>query len=150
MIVIAILAIIAIPNVLEARKSGNESSAIGSLRTLVAAQELFHHANGRFASLGELAAAGLIDPELGSGMNHGYLFETPIVIGSVWNGTATPAAPGKSGDLSFFRTRPVSFAPSSAPRPPLLPLPSTPSHCCLRTRRTAAPPAGPAAPAPCG
>ena len=39
--IIAIIAAIAIPNLIEARKGANESAAISSLRTLVTVQSLF-------------------------------------------------------------------------------------------------------------
>ncbi len=55
MIIIAIIAAIAIPNLLRARASANESSAISSLRTLVSSQALFFQTEDKYAtSLQEL------------------------------------------------------------------------------------------------
>jgi len=46
--VIAILAAIAIPSLLRARVSGNESATIGDMRTVLSAQTAYHSANGGF------------------------------------------------------------------------------------------------------
>jgi type IV pilus assembly protein PilA len=107
--VIAIIAAIAIPNLIEARKGSNEAAAIGALRTLVTAQALFREGDkdgdgvlDYAASLDELAAAGLIDNVLGSGMKQGYTFTIGGAAVFNWSGTADPVTPGKSGDRYFF------------------------------------------------
>ena len=111
--VINIIAAIAIPNLIEARKGSNEAGAIGALRTLTTAQALFREGdkdgNGKLdyaTSLQALAAAGLIDTALGSGTKQGYQFEINIPAGTssetFWGGAATPRSPGKSGDRFFF------------------------------------------------
>ena len=71
--IIAIIAAIAIPGLLRARMSGNEASAIGSMRTIVSAQQTYASTNGGFAvDLAVLAtpclgsSAGFISPNLGS------------------------------------------------------------------------------------
>ena len=111
--IIAIIAAIAIPNLIEARKGSNEAAAIGALRTLTTAQALFREGdkdgNGKFdyaSSLGQLSAAGLIDPALASGTKQGYHF---VIVpsansssGDFFTFTAAPRSPGKSGDRSFF------------------------------------------------
>jgi prepilin-type N-terminal cleavage/methylation domain-containing protein len=72
--IIGIIAAIAIPGLLRARMSGNESSAIGSLRVINSAQHAFTAAcgNGRYAAdlsvLGTPPLAGgasFISPDLG-------------------------------------------------------------------------------------
>ena len=46
--IIGIIAAIAIPSLLRARVSANESAAIGDIRTLVSAEAAYHGANGGF------------------------------------------------------------------------------------------------------
>jgi type IV pilus assembly protein PilA len=73
--IIGIIAAIAIPGLLSARRSGNEASAIGSLRAITSSQAAFSStcANGFYASvLTDLAlapsgAAPFISPDLGVG-----------------------------------------------------------------------------------
>lgn len=107
--VVAVIAAIATPNLLRARASANEASAISALRILVAAQSRFREvdmegdgARDYAESIDELAKAGAIDPVLGSGEKHGYTFV--IADGSIfnWRGTASPVTPGKSGNRYFF------------------------------------------------
>lgn len=108
--IIAIIAAIAIPNLLEARIGANESAAISSLRTLVTAQSLYRDTdrdgNGRadFAgSLAELATRDLIDDVLTTGTKQGYTFSMGTSADELaWNSNADPIAPGTSGDRYFF------------------------------------------------
>ncbi len=100
-----------IPNLIEARKSGNELAAIGDARMISDAQARFRadDADGDgiddyAASLEELAAVGLVDALLGSGQKQGYLFSMVRNSGGIgfeWNATAEPVSHGKSGDRSF-------------------------------------------------
>ena len=84
--IIGIIAAIAIPGLLRARMSGNESSAIGSLRSINSAQATFSSscAQGNYAStladLVEGAVAGSpgfispdLDPAIGVGPNGGVI-----------------------------------------------------------------------------
>src|SRR5581483_1965444 len=84
--VIGILVAIALPGFLEARKHGNEASAIGALKTIAIAEAIFRESdleqdgNLDYGMLSELAAATsrgkpLIDAELGSGTKQGYLLQ---------------------------------------------------------------------------
>ena len=84
-VIIGIIAAIAIPNLLAARRSANEGSAISSMRTLHGAQMTWAatSGNGEFAGtagtagltgLTALAGANLIDGVLGSGTKSGYVF----------------------------------------------------------------------------
>lgn len=75
---ISVVAAIAIPNLLEARKHANESSAIGALRTINAAQSIHldRDENGQYAgNMRELAKFGLIDSVLATGEKNGYFFD---------------------------------------------------------------------------
>src|SRR5205085_6269413 len=83
-VIIGIIAAIAIPNLLAARRSANEGSAISSLRTLHGAQMTYAstYGNGNYAGattfgttgLAALNTPGLIDNVLGSGTKSGYSF----------------------------------------------------------------------------
>lgn len=82
--IIALLAAVAIPNLLRARLNANESAAIGDLHALVSALESYRAANGVFpAELGDLSDStpSYINSTLtgGSGKDgaadyHGYKF----------------------------------------------------------------------------
>ncbi|MFN0120606.1 MAG: prepilin-type N-terminal cleavage/methylation domain-containing protein [Blastocatellia bacterium] len=62
--IIGIIAAIAIPNLLNARQSANESAAIGTLRTIASAQSSYVSANNDYGTLAELKTANLIDASL--------------------------------------------------------------------------------------
>ncbi len=85
-VIIGIIAAIAIPNLLAARRSANEGSAASSLRTIHGASATYQatSGNGDFAGtdatpgvtgLTTMAGANLIDSVLGSGTKSGYQFE---------------------------------------------------------------------------
>jgi prepilin-type N-terminal cleavage/methylation domain-containing protein len=76
-VVIGVIAAIAIPNLMSARRSSNEAAAISSLRTLHGAQMTYRttYGNGEYAgTLYALATPALIDDVLGSGTKSGYTF----------------------------------------------------------------------------
>jgi prepilin-type N-terminal cleavage/methylation domain-containing protein len=82
-VIIGIIAAIAIPNLLAARRSSNEGSAISSLRTYHGAQMTYQATvgNGNFAGVPfavnaftVLASENLVDTVLGSGTKSGYTF----------------------------------------------------------------------------
>ena len=108
--IIAVIAAIAVPNLLRSRISANESSAIGSLRTLTAAQTAFHAANAAYAAdFADLltppdgVAAPYVDEALGSGSKAGYDFALAATDVTVdWNCTATPVSSGRSGIRTFY------------------------------------------------
>jgi type IV pilus assembly protein PilA len=75
---ILIIAAIAIPNLLRARMAANESSAVNSLRTVVAAEGTYataHPELGFTCSLSDLTESQFIDHSLTSGQKNGYAFE---------------------------------------------------------------------------
>ena len=84
--IILIIAAIAIPNLLKSRMAANESSAVGSVRTLNTAQITYQNscpATGFAATLGEMntgatcaPGANIIDNVLGSGTKSGYTFKS--------------------------------------------------------------------------
>lgn len=77
---IGIVAAIAIPNLLASRRAANEGASIAALRSLHSAEATYQATtgNGAFGTLDQLAADGLISPELATGVRHGYKFTIDI------------------------------------------------------------------------
>lgn len=97
-VIIGIIAAIAIPNLLAARRSANEGSAVSAMRTLHGAQMTYAstYGNGNYAgavgagttaALTELGTPGLVDGVLGTGTKSGYNF----VGGRIASTTSAPA-----------------------------------------------------------
>lgn len=75
---VLIVAAIAIPNLLRARMAANESSAIGIVRTIAAAETTYaatHQEEGYTCSLSSLTESGLNVPGFATGQRNGYAFE---------------------------------------------------------------------------
>lgn len=116
--IIAIIAAIAIPNLLRARLASNESAAIGALRTISSAEATFQSSagsdtdadgTGEYGSLVDLSNATppYIDEVLGGGTKSGYLFtvttsgvaDTDEVM---WEAQANPVSYNQSGNRTFY------------------------------------------------
>jgi len=113
---ILIIAAIAIPNLLSARQSANEASAMGNIRTINTAAATYvaeHPEKGYPASLDAMGGsngteAALIDSQLASGEKAGYRFtytaidanSDGVVEGYLLN--ADPLSPGTTGHRHFF------------------------------------------------
>ncbi len=99
-VIIGIIAAIAIPNLLAARRSANEGSAVASMRTLHGAQMTYGATQGAGSYAGAAAngttglvslnTAGLIDNQLGStsALKSGYAFTGGATV-------SAPAAPAQ-------------------------------------------------------
>ena len=100
-VIIGIIAAIAIPNLLAARRSANEASAIATMRTLTGAQATYQSSVGAnlYGSLAALNTAGLIDSTVGTTTGKsGYIF------------TVNPLAPGPTTPAYYdASTVPVQF-----------------------------------------
>ena len=103
---IALIAAIAIPNLLAARRAANEGSAIHSLRQIAYAQATYQSSFDKYATLDELAAQGLIDPKLGSGAKNGYNFTVELTTDEMnvarFAAVGIPESYGGSGIRSFY------------------------------------------------
>ena len=116
--IIAIIAAIAIPNLLRSRMSANEASAAGNIRT-VATGEASYQASGlrlggtnnnigQYSDLDGLAnppsGPGFVDSLLGSGQKGGYTYVATPVDGDAPTFTATANADtvGSTGIKSYF------------------------------------------------
>jgi len=99
--IIAIIAAIAIPDLEEARKHGNESSAIGVVRTIAEAQSISLANTGSYQTLAGLASDELVSASVGQGTRSGYYFDSNLntATGSITH-NAFPASP-YSGSRNF-------------------------------------------------
>jgi prepilin-type N-terminal cleavage/methylation domain-containing protein len=102
--IIAMLAAIAIPNLLRVRLDANEAAAEAALRTINTSAQSYRAMNPTFpASLGPLASAvpPYIDAVLGAGAKSGYNF---LITGNTntFTATARPQGYGVSGKRSFY------------------------------------------------
>ena len=104
--IIAIIAAIAIPNLLRSRMQSNESSAIGNLRTLLGAEVSFHAANYTYtvdwADLTTNSTPPFLDGVWGDAVvKNGYT----IALGGTatnFTGTAEAVDYTSTGSKSFF------------------------------------------------
>lgn len=102
--IIALLAAIAIPNLLRARLNANEAAAISALKTVASSSISFRSVNATYpANLAALSGATppYIDSVLGGGAKQGYNF---ALTGSTntFTATATPQTFQTTGVRSFF------------------------------------------------
>jgi len=113
-IVIPIVAAIAVPNLLAARRAANEGSALAAIRTLAAAEETFIATvgAGRCGDISQLASGQLIDHELGSGQKNGYRFTlTKTATGCEVSAVpVTAKGVSASGVRSFYAANDESWA----------------------------------------
>ena len=73
--IIAIIAAFAIPNLMKNRMSANETAAIGTLRTVMSAQNTYMNRHGKYTTLAILQAEGLVESSIAStGYKSGYIF----------------------------------------------------------------------------
>jgi type II secretion system protein G len=99
--VIALLAAIAIPNLLRAKIAANESSAQSTLKSIANALETYTISNGRYPSemtslIG--AAPPYLSRDYFTGVYNGYTF-TPVLNDYDYSVTAAPS--GSQGTTSF-------------------------------------------------
>ncbi len=135
--IILIIAAIAIPNLMRSRMAANESSAVGSLRTINTAQVTYSTTYGTgYTTLAQLGGADpcvaaainacLLDSILTAGTKSGYTITSAAAggAGTVANPNTTfesgaqPVAAGQSGQRSFcsdqsgvIRANPAGGAP---------------------------------------
>ena len=110
MIVVAILvtlAVIAIPGFLRARVIANESSAIGSMRTISTGCESYRSMQNPSTYPPDLATLSTenppyIDPTLGGGVKQGYNFTYTLVGPNQYTCIAAPVTPNITGIRVFF------------------------------------------------
>jgi type IV pilus assembly protein PilA len=108
--IIAIIAAIATPNLVAARKNANEGAAIDALKTISSTETIFregdkeHDGNLDYGMLSELNNTKLIDSVLGTGTKQGYNFYASYSFTTsefLWFAAANPMLPGTTGDRYF-------------------------------------------------
>ena len=90
--IIALLAAIAIPNLLRARITAQESAAAAALHTLCAAEIQYRAASPSYATLAQMSGVTppYIDSTLGTGTKQAYLFVVTMSAGTNFYATAVP------------------------------------------------------------
>lgn len=106
--IIALLAAIAIPNLLRARLQANESSAQAALKTVATAEVTYRSANPNYGTLVELGAPATgpayIDSVLAAGVKNGYTFTGTNIAAETFHVSAVPVGAGSTGVRSFCIT----------------------------------------------
>jgi len=111
--IIGIIAAIAVPGLLRARMSGNEASAIGSMRAVNTAQVNYsQRCNGYAPVLTELQAAGnFLSPDLTSAasvVKSGYTVTMTIGTGAALPAASVPAGCTGTGSSFYASAVPVT------------------------------------------
>ena len=126
--IIAIIAAIAIPNLLRSRIQSNESAAIGNLRTINGSEVAYHAAHRIYGSFAQMTAA---DPAFLNGNwegtpKNGYTFalDATLDAGQNYSVTAMPQVVNRTGIRHFFADssgviRAIDGAPADATSPPV-------------------------------
>ena len=103
--IIGIIAAIAIPNLLQARKTANEASAIGSLRTIGSAEVTYQGNNQVYGTLSQLNTANLVDSTIsGSSTTNpksGFVFTDNFTPDAVSFSVAAGRASTSAADRFF-------------------------------------------------
>jgi prepilin-type N-terminal cleavage/methylation domain-containing protein len=103
--IIALLAAIAIPNLLRARINANESNAQATLRTISTACESYAAANNGNYPTSISVLTGATPPYLNedytAGPRQGYNFACPTMSISGYTCTATPVTCGSTGTKTY-------------------------------------------------
>ena len=121
--IIAIIAAIAIPNLLRSRMSANEASASGCMRTISSGETAFQTAafvdtdgdgQGDYGTLAQLAdpdgggvTPPFVDAVLGGGNKQGYTYTVAVTAGAAavspaYTCTAVPGTAGVTGYRQYF------------------------------------------------
>jgi prepilin-type N-terminal cleavage/methylation domain-containing protein len=109
--IIALLAAIAIPNVLRGRTTAGESSSVGTLHSLVAGLEMYRAVNNAYPDAWEADMYTTAEPDYGpAGFNtlgavQGYTYAYTPAAGTTpqtYTLTGTPTAAGTTGSRAFF------------------------------------------------
>jgi len=131
--IIAIIAAIAIPNLMRARLAANESSAIAGLRTISSAQETFRSSGsldadtdglGEYGALLQLAGVSTVngnppvdppflDNQIGAGSKSGYTFGCFVGLSGLSCGVTAITNATNAMEISYYATAwPVSYSRS--------------------------------------
>ena len=118
--IIGILAAVAVPRLLETLRTGRESAAIQTLRTVHNSQAQFQATKQRFATLKELNEANQIDSNYSNGTPvSGYIYtSSPEVTQDKYCVQATrQATTTASRDFNVIEDGTIRYVESKAPSP---------------------------------
>ena len=105
-VIIGIIAAIAIPNLLSARRAANEGSAVSTVRTLHSAQVAYSVTGTRqYGTLADLRTIGSIDEVLATGTKSGYVFNVEIGTDATSKTFALGASPTNASGFTATGTR---------------------------------------------
>jgi len=109
--IIAIIAAIAVPNLMTARMAANETSAQSGLRTITSAQVSYMAVNNSFyAELSQLVDDGYLDPRFGAGGSaNGYRFDVADSITGVMPSGAIFATDESGNGDAGYSAQPLRF-----------------------------------------
>jgi type II secretory pathway pseudopilin PulG len=106
---VLIIAAIAIPNLLAARRAANEGATIKALRTIHSAEATYQarRGDGDYGTLTDLHGDSLISADLASGVKSGYRFKVEVLSRTKdrpagFEVVAVPTEYGSTGRRSFF------------------------------------------------
>lgn len=127
--IIAIIAAIAIPNLLRSRLQSNESATIGNLKSIVGAEVAYNSANGVYT--GEFDDLTSATPPFLEGnwgvtkQGYDYTLAAPTV--NTFTCNADPSEPGVSGNRFFYTDASgvIRFNPTGTAGPGDLPIGET-------------------------
>ena len=105
--IVALLAAIAIPNLLRARLNANDSAAKATLQALATAIESYAAAEGTYPSnISILTGANppYLNEDLTSGVRHGYNLSCGTLGTTGYNCTGTPSSCNVTGSKSYTVT----------------------------------------------
>lgn len=103
--IISIIAAIAVPNLLTARRAAHETSAIAIVKSLVKAEGMYFSSHGNqitYGTLTDLVARNCIDDGLLAGAHNYYTFEVNLSTPINYSITATPGADSASQMRYFY------------------------------------------------
>ncbi len=103
---IGVIAAIAIPNLLAARRAANEGSSLANLRYIYSAEATYYNQYEKYGTLQELCAEKLIPQDLESGTKNGYRFSVEVVerddYPTGFEAVCVPETYPNSGRRSFY------------------------------------------------
>jgi len=115
--IIGIIAAIAIPSLLSARRAANESAAIGSLRAFGSAEATALSLDGTYENIGTMAGKKYIDAQWSSGsVRDNYTFSDVSATNSTFGLSAVYQTGGGTRSFAIYEDYVIRFtAAQSAP-----------------------------------
>jgi len=127
--IIGIIAAIAIPSLLSARRAANESAAIGSLRAFGSAEATALSLDGTYENIGTMASKKYIDANWSSGsVRDNYTFSDVSATNSTFGLSAVYQTGGGTRSFAIYEDYVIRFsAAQSAPATTASPVGTTAS-----------------------